>query len=167
MTWTQKVLTLYVLISAVIIAWLLYPKTKAITGPVVLPPGTTEQVLIDPIKHTLIVRTQTSTHTQTLPDRLSVVDVHSDGSIKITAAQYGFEERPFIGLQTSNHFRFMAGSDQFFYKKLDLGLAIGVQPNLSSLVGIVQLSYNAYNNTRLGITYDTDQHVGIGLTVRL
>lgn len=165
MTLEQKILGGYVIIATGLLVYFLYPKAKPVSK--ILPLNDVEQIIVDPVKHELIITTPKGQVTKTLPDRQSIIDVQKDGTVKISSAQFGFEEKPFLGLQASNHFRFMAGSDQFFYKKLDFGLAIGVQPNLASIVGIGQISYNVYNNTRIGVTFDTDRHVGIGITVRL
>src|ERR1700722_13116360 len=63
--------------------------------PTVLPTSDLEQIRVDPSNHTIVIQNRTSTKTETLPNRPSVIDVLKDGSVKVTAAQSGFEHGVF------------------------------------------------------------------------
>jgi hypothetical protein len=137
------------------------------TVPNVLPPNDKEQIIVDPVKHTLIIVRPGGNETVTLPDRPSVIDIRKDGSVSVTSKQFGFEHRFFLGLDGSDAIRGMAGMDFGYWKKLDLGVGVmGQFGNYTPRV-FAMVSYNVYSNCRVGVTIDNTQHVGIGLTVRL
>jgi len=133
----------------------------------VLPLADKEQIIIDPVKHQLISLTQGSKPvTLTLPDRRSTIDILKDGTVKINSPQFGYEHSPFVGVFYSNALRYGAGVDGLYFKKLDLGIGGAGGAGCTS-VAIAQVSYTVYDNVRLGITYDTSRHLGVGLTVRI
>ena len=141
---------------------------KGPKGIAVLPKNDTEQISFNPATHQLIILGPGNKKTvETLPDRTSKIDVHKDGSVSVTSPQFGFEERPFIGVMVSDQFRFVAGSDLVYYKRLDLGVGVGVNRFGGSFTGIAKVSYNIWSNISVGMSYDTAQHIGVGLTVRL
>jgi len=141
------------------------PKT---TGPGILPKDDKEQIIVDPDHNSLIIRRPMKPDQHlTLPDRPSTFDIKNDGTVKVTSAQMGWEEHPFIGGMISDQFRFAAGSDLFFYKKLDLGLGIGINRFGGSFVGLAKVSYNVWSNTQISMTYDTGKHIGAMLSVRI
>ena len=143
-------------------------RTKPIVPvvPVVLPPGDTEQILVNPVNHTLTVVTHTGSSTVTLPDHASVIDVHPDGTAKVTASQYGFQARPFVGAYYSDALRFGGGVDLGYYKKLDLGIGVAGGASAHTVV-FAQLSYCLWDNMSAGITYDHLGHVGGAITIRI
>lgn len=167
-----KILTFYVLLSATLIVWILHPKTiKPIPG--VLPNDDIEQVIVDPIKHQLIITTKAGTTRQTLPDRQTLFDIKTDGTVKITASQFGYEARPFIGIGISQGVRIYLGANLFYFKKLDLGLGIGFPPlsrsnwQTKDIKPVLQIGYNVYDNTSINFGYDTSKMYHAFLSVRL
>lgn len=143
-------------------------RTRHSAAPAVLPQNDKEQIVVDPKKHQLIIRNSDGKSTiTTLPDKTSVIDIRKDGSVKVTASQYGFEVAPYIGMNQSNIFRFMAGSDIFYWKRLDVGLGLAMQKDLTSFVFCGKLSYTLWSNTQIGFTVDNKKNIGVALTVRL
>lgn len=146
---------------------------KRPSGPIVLPPGTTEQVVIDPVKHQLIITTPKGTTTQTLPDRRSTFDVTTNGTVKVSAAQFGYEARPYLGIGAEGGLRAYLGCDLFYFKKLDIGLGIGLPPfqrsnwQISDIRPLLNVGYNLWSNTSLNVGLDTSKNVHVFLTVRI
>lgn len=144
---------------------------KVITVPkaaTVLPPDVAEEISVNPDKHTIAIQTATGTKTEFLPDRVSVIDLHNNGTLTVTSAQSGFEHSLFIGANFSDVPRLMIGVDLFFIKKFDLG--IGIMDKLSPAQAprvFVMGSYTVLDNLRVGVTYDNTQHIGVGITVRI
>lgn len=140
------------------------PKAKLST---VIPSNDTEQIIIDPIHHTIITTDAHNHQTvTTLPDRQSVIDIHKDGSVQVTSAQWGKELRPFGGLAFSDAARLSIGADVFYWKKLDLGLGVQTQFNVNNIRMNIQISYNVYSNLHAGLTYDNHKTLGGVLYVR-
>lgn len=146
-----------------------YNEAKAsVPGTVaVLPQNDKEQILIDPVKHSLIIVKPTGNETLTLPDHQSTIDIHKDGTVSVTSPQYGLEHRLFLGVQGSDKFRLAAGMDAYYFKKLDLGLGIGAQIGPHDPIAFVKVSYSFYDNCQVGITYGTDRLIGGILTLRV
>ena len=136
-------------------------------SPAVLPPNDLEEIIVDPVKHTLIVVKPTGNQTMTLPDHQSVIDFHKDGSVKITSPQSGLEHRFFFGIQGSNMFLVAAGMDGAYFKKLDVGLGVADGFGEHTPIVFAQVSYNFYSNCRIGLTYGMDRLIGGSITVRL
>lgn len=142
--------------------------------PSVLPPNDTEQLLIDPVKHKITILTPSGPKVITLPDHITTIDIHKDGTVKVTAPQFGFETRPFIGLGLGQGLRLYAGADLGYWKKLDIGLGVGT-PRLLDKSGMqfndvrigVFTSYNVYDNTRLTLGLDTQKTIHLLLSVRI
>ena len=133
----------------------------------VLPKEDKEQIIVDPAHHNLIIVRATGNETLSLPDRRSTIDIRKDGTTKITVDQFGWEHRPFVGVQASEKFRVAAGMDAFYFKKLDtgFGLASEIGPHLPIVFG--QVSYNVWSNCRIGLAYGSNRFIGGTLTVRL
>lgn len=145
-----------------------YGKPSVATAPVtVLPKEDKEQILIDPVKHTLIIVKPTGNETLTLPDHPSTVDIRKDGTVKITSPQWGLERRFFFGAQGSSAFRLAAGLDGAYFKKLDVGIGVANAIGAKTPIVFGKLSYNFYDNMQIGITYGTDRLIGGAITVRL
>jgi hypothetical protein len=133
---------------------------------VVLPKEDKEQIIVNPIKHTITVVTAQGATTQTLPERNSTIDVRKDGMVKVTAPQYGRELRPFAGVFFSDHVRLGAGLDCFYLKKLDLGFGLANMAKVNPVV-FAKLSLIVYSNTSIGITYDNLGHIGGCITLKI
>lgn len=133
----------------------------------ILPSNDKEQILVDPVRHTLIVVKPTGNTTLTLPDHLSTVDIRKDGTVQITSPQWGFEHRPFIGVHVSDHFRVAAGLDGYYFKKLDIGGGAACRIGNYTPILFGQLSYNFYSNCRAAVSYGTNKYIGGTLTVRI
>lgn len=160
------------IVALMLVALVLYLRVRygkpATSHPVaVLPSDDIEQISVDPVKHTLTIKKPTGNQTLILPDHVSTIDLHKNGTVSVTSPQYGFEHRPFFGIQGSNAFRLAAGMDAGYFKKLDLGF--GAADSLGGHTPIVfaQVSYNFYDNCRIGLTYGTDRLIGGSITVRL
>lgn len=132
----------------------------------ILKPTDKEEILINPVKHTITVVTASGIKTETLPERESEIDIGKDNNVKITASQFGFEHSPFVYAGFSNHFRYGAGLDALYFKKLDLGIGLAGSAGTSTVV-FAQLSYNVFDNVRLGITLDHQEHIGVGISLRI
>ena len=144
---------------------------RALTNPVspvkvTLPMEDTEQILVNPVKHTITIVKPSSSITTTLPERTSTIDIHKDGTVKVTAMQFGYEVRPFVGVTYTDGLRFGGGADLYYFKRLDLGVgaswASGIKGN-----AFAKISYNVFDNLSLGLIYDNNQHIGGCITVRI
>jgi hypothetical protein len=142
------------------------PNSGTPPAPAVLPPDVKEQIVVNPIKHTLTIIKPGRDETLSLPDHPSTISLKDDGTIKITAPQFGTELRPFFGVFYSNNLRFGAGADFVYFKKLDLGIGGAGGSGVAS-VAFIQCGYVVWDNLKLGITYDTSRYVGVGISVRI
>jgi len=137
--------------------------------PIVLPSNDIEQIHVNPSNHTITIITPKGNETLTLPDRQSTIDIHKDGTTKVTAKQFGLECHPFTGVGYGAGFRAYLGADVLYFKKLDLGLT-GISPSPSGPSDIrlgAFISYNFYSNTRISLGIDHKQTIQIALTFRL
>lgn len=142
------------------------------TGPMAttaapLPINDTEQLIVDPRNHTLIVKRPGNTTVTHLPDRPTVIDVQKDGTVKITASQYGLEHRLFIGAGYSDALRFGVGMDGLYWKALDIGGGLQLNSHGTDAKVFVGVSYTIKDSMRVTLTYDHTQHVGAMLTLRI
>ena len=136
--------------------------------PAVLPANDKEQILVDPKHNSLIIVTAKGSQTLSLPNRRSVIDIHTNGSVSVTAPQSGFEALPFMGVNVSDKLRVAIGADMFYLKRLDLGVGLMDQLSTASAPKVfVMVSYTVWSNTRVGLSFDSSSHVGLGVTVRL
>lgn len=132
----------------------------------VLPPNDAAQITVNPGGHSITVVTPTGSHTTYLPHGTSTIDIGHDGAVSLKVKQFGLEHSPFAGVYYSDALRFGVGADFVYWKKLDLG--VGVAGGASAhTVAFAQLSYNVWDNVRVGITYDHLGHVGGGITLRI
>lgn len=161
-----KVLSIALILGAVFL-WGRCGRKPSSQIPTVLPPNDKEQIIVDPVKHRLTVVQSTGIKVINLPDHPSVIDIHKDGSVVVTAPQYGFEHRFFLGGMVSDQGRFAVGMDLFYWKKLDLGLGGACQVGMHTPVAFLGVSYTIYDNLRIGLTYDNNQRIGGMLTVRI
>jgi hypothetical protein len=172
-TLRYKVFALLSVLLSVFLFGRYYKRSASVTGPltnvskrVILPVQDREQVLVNPLSHKITIVTATGTKTETLPDRDSTIDIQKDGMVKVTAKQLGFEHIPFAGMYYSNGVRYGAGLDIGYFKKLDLGVGMAGGSGLNTVV-FAQLSYCFYHNVRASITYDHQQHFGVGVSIRI
>jgi hypothetical protein len=142
-----------------------YGRPKPVV-PNILPPGDTEQIIVDPVHHNLIITTPQGTQTISLPDHPSVIDVHHDGTVKVTSPQYGFQIRPFAGVYYSDALRFGGGVDLGYWKRLDLGIGLAGGASAHT-AAFTQLTYNVWDNVGVSLTYDHMGHIGGGITLRI
>lgn len=132
-----------------------------------LPPQDTEQITVDPSSHKLTIKTKTGYKTVTLPDHVSTIDVHKDGTVQVTSPQFGLEHHMFVGLVGSDHIRLGAGADLFYWKKLDLGVGVADQVGMYTPIVFAKLTYNIKGNMQAGLVYGSNQYIGGVLAVRL
>lgn len=100
-----------------------------ITAGLTLGPNEKEKVIVDPFRKHLTVVTPTYTKVLDLPDRPSSITVMKDNSVKVTAPQYGTELMPFLAVSYDLiGGKIDGGFDLFYWKKLDFGGGIAVNP---------------------------------------
>jgi hypothetical protein len=132
-----------------------------------LPPQDTEQITVDPSSHKLTIKTKTGYKILTLPDRVSTIDVHKDGTVNVTSPQLGFQHHMFLGVVGSDHIRLGAGADLFYWKKLDFGVGMADQVGMYAPIVFAKLTYNIKGNMQAGLVYGSNQYIGGVLAVRL
>lgn len=135
-------------------------------GPVALPKDDTQQIIVDPRNHTLIITKPGSRTVTHLPDVPTVIDVKKDGTTVVTAPQWGLEVRPFIGFGFSDDARLALGIDWLYWKRLDLGAGIQTTFKATEPRAFVSLSYNVKDNLRVTATYDHTRKAGAFLSLR-
>ncbi len=140
------------------------PKSSA---PAVLPVNDIEQIRVDPSTHQLIILTNKGTQTVTLPDRISTIDVHKDGTVQVTSPQFGFEHHLFIGLVGSEHVRLGVGVDGLYWKKLDVGIGIADQMGAYTPIAFAKVTWNIKGNLQAGLVYQSNNYIGGILSVRI
>lgn len=140
---------------------------KSYPAKAVLPPNDAEQLIVDPRSHTITIKRPGKTTVTHLPDRPTVVDIQKDGTVKVTASQYGLEHRLFLGAGYSDALRFGLGMDGLYWKALDLGAGIQANTHASDARAFIGLSYTVKDNLRMTVTYDHKQTVGAMLTLRI
>lgn len=133
----------------------------------VLPKEDKEQILVDPVNHTLIIVKPTGNDILTLPDHPSTIDIRKDGTVKVTSPQFGWEHRFFFGIQGSRDARLAVGMDAYYFKRLDIGIGVADQLGQHTPILFPHISYNFWSNCRIGVEYGTDRYIGGTLTVRL
>jgi len=135
----------------------------------VLPKLDKEQIIVDPFHHTIQVVTSSGVKQTTLPDRPTKIDILKDGTVKITASQFGTELRPFLGVGfTLRSGVVLYGVDLLYWKKLDLGLGFSTSPTRIQDTSIfLGVSYNVWSNTSISLGVDNRQTPMIGIHVRL
>lgn len=135
----------------------------------VLPKNDKEQIIVDPFHRTMQVVTANGIKQTTLPDRPSKIDILRDGSVKITASQFGTELCPYLGVGfTLRGGVALYGVDLLYFKKLDLGLGLSTNPSrIQDMSIFLGISYNVYSNTAITVGIDNRQTPMIGIHVRL
>lgn len=121
-----------------------------------LGPGVKEKIIVNPLRHSLIVITADGTKVTRLPDRPSSIEIYKDGRVKTTAPQWGFEHTVFVGIGWGGQLNDYIGIDYFYWKRLDLGTAFSFDRNLKikALGFPLILSYTVWHNTRLSLGYE-------------
>jgi hypothetical protein len=132
-----------------------------------LPSGETERIIVDPGSHTITIQTPSGLKTETLPDRPSIFDVQSNGTVKLTVKQFGLEHHVFAGAVLSDSARLGVGIDGIYYKKLDLGVGVADQIGAYTPIVFAKLTYNVKGNIQTGIVYQNNQYIGGIVSVRL
>ena len=136
-------------------------------SPAVLPKDDAEQIVVDPRTHTIIIKRPTGTTVTHLPDVQSVIDIKKDGTVKVTAPQWGWERRAFVGAGYSDKLRLGLGVDGLYWKALDLGVGVQTDSGFKDARVFVGLSYTVKDNMRLTLTYDHKQTLGALVTLRI
>jgi len=135
--------------------------------PSVLPPNDAEQITVDPSTHQLVILRPGKRIVETLPDRLSTIDIRKDGQVIVTSKQLGFEHHMFIGIIGSDHLRVGAGPDLWYFKRLDLGIGIADQIGNYTPVIFAKVTYNIKGNLQVGLVYQSNKYIGGILDVRV
>lgn len=145
-----------------------HTKTTNVSQPAnIMPSNDVEQIKVDPATHQLIITTAMGSHTVTLPDRTSTIDVLKNGTVNVTSPQYGLEHHLFLGLVGSDHMRFGVGLDAFYWKKLDIGIGVADQIGAYTPIAFAKVTYNIKGNMQAGIVYQSNQYIGGVLAVRV
>lgn len=120
-----------------------------------LQPGVAEKIIINPPKRTLVIVTKKNTKVTTLPSRPSSIDIYENGKVKVNAPQWGWEVNPFIAIGWSNQLNDYIGVDVFYWKKLDLGVAVAFDRDLKvkNFNMPVMASYTVWRSVRLSLGY--------------
>lgn len=121
-----------------------------------LGPGVKEKIIVNPLRHSIVIITAEGTKATTLPDRLSSIEIYKDGRVKTQIPQYGFEHTFFVGIGWGGQLNDYIGIDAFYWKRLDLGTAFSFDRDLKvkSLGFPLILSYTVWHNTRLSVGYE-------------
>lgn len=147
----------------------------------VLGPDERGKIIVDPVKHkiTTVTRNTDGTIKATdtyLPDRPSVITEDKNGKVKVVTQKFGTEVRPYFGIggALDATARAHAGTDLWYYKKLDLGVGLdfnaGVFKELNAFSDTrisANASYNVYSNTSLALSFDNHKVVGLFLKFRI
>jgi len=138
-----------------------------LSAPAVLPDGDSEQLIVDPMKHTVTIVKSTGNQTLFLPDHPSTIDILKNGTINVTFLQYGWEHVPFIGAGYSDKLRYGVGLDGAYWKHLDLGVGVETDSGFKDTRVFVGLSYTVKDNLRLTLTFDHKQTIGALMSLRI
>lgn len=156
--------------AIVALLWFRHIQTKhdmAVNSPV-LSQDVREKIVINPLQHTIAVVTKGSVSVTTLPTRPSSIELLTNGTLRVIAPQYGFEAVPFIGLGFSRSLNDYIGCDFWYWKRLDVGAAVGFDRLSLDKASIgVMTSFTVWHNTRLTLGVDTAGHVHGLVSVRL
>ena len=144
-------------------------KTDSGTSAIVLTKDESEAVIVDPRQHKITLVTKEHTKTFTLPDRPSRVSVLKEDGIKIVSPQYGTEFNPFLGVAYTLHGGvILGGLDLFYWKRLDVGMGLSVNPRFIQDTGVfLGFSYVTYSNTSVGLGLDNHVTPMVFVKVRL
>jgi hypothetical protein len=163
-----KILGVAVLLSTVFLFGRCNRTPAAVTRPTVLPNNDKEQIIVNPSNDTLeILQSGQKPQILTLPDTLTTVDIHKDGSVKVTSPQFGLEHHLFVAGLASNKLRLGVGVDGLYYKRLDLGIGIADQFGEHTPIVFAKLTYTVKGNIQAGLEYGTDRYIGGIVSVRL
>jgi hypothetical protein len=141
----------------------------------ILQPNEQRKAIIDPIKHKITTVTKDKngkeiTHSTYLPDRPIAIVETNDGKVKIESRKFGPEMRPYLGIGVDNKFRAGLGLDVFYWNKFDLGFGLGIYPSsslaLNDVTANMNISYNIYSHTSLGVSINSQKYPGLVLKVR-
>jgi len=147
----------------------------------VLKPDERGKIIVDPVKHKITTITRNPDGTEKvketyLPDRPSVITEDKNGKVKVVTQKFGTEVRPYLGVggALDGTPRVHAGSDLWYYKKLDLGVGLDFNAGVFSSIAdfrdtriSANASYNVYSNTSLALSFDNHKVVGFFVKVRL
>jgi hypothetical protein len=144
-------------------------KTDTNTSSQLLAPNVEEKIIINPLHRTITIVKPGHTKTLDLPDRPTSIELMKNDGLRIVSPQYGVEARPFVGVGYNLRSGLVSiGTDVFYYKKLDLGLGLAVDPvKLQDTSIFFGMSCFVYSNTSVGIGLDNHVTPMLLLKVRL
>lgn len=140
---------------------------RLVTPGVSLPENVSEQIIIDPRRHTIVFRRTDKVVVTHLPDKVTTIDILKDGRIKVSSPQWGLEARPFVGLGFSTDAHFAVGLDGAYWKRFDVGGGVRWNFGLTDPRFFLGLTYNMKDNLRIGITIDHKKAPGLMLSLRV
>jgi hypothetical protein len=125
-------------------------------GNPILGPNVKEKIILNPLRHSIVIITTEGIKATTLPDRPSSIEIYKDGKVKTIIPQWGYEAVPFIGIGWSGQLNDYVGIDGFYWKRLDVGTAFSFDRDLKvkSIGFPFVLSYAVWHNTRLSVGYE-------------
>ena len=134
-----------------------------------LAPNESEKIIVDPVRHKITVVTREHVKTLTLPDRPSSISLLKHDGVKINSPQFGTEIRPFLGAAyTLEGGKLVGGVEVFYWKSLDAGLGISVNPKLVQDTRCVfNIAYMIYSNSSIFLGLDNHTVPMVGVRVRL
>jgi hypothetical protein len=148
--------------------WLKHHILAAVTPAHVTLPAKDKE-LIHYNSNTHIITVTTAKGTTSTYSRNPTVEIGKNGSVKVDAHTWGFEASPFMGLAYALHGGvILGGVDVFYFKRLDLGLGLAINPTLLQGSGLfIGVGYQVYDNMSMGVGLDNHQIPMLLLEVRL
>lgn len=141
---------------------------------IALPADIKEAVTYNENRHTITITTAKGTTEQY--SRNPKIEIHKDGTVKVTARTWGPDIRPFLGIGYSDTGRVYTGCQLFYFHSFDAAASFGwtADDNKPVFQPMLSLSYNFWSNTSINIGANplpiilrTKPEIAIFLSVRL
>ncbi len=181
----KRIAVIALIVLVALVSWkgcrMLQKKQDSAATSTVLGPDERGKIIVDPTKHKITTVTRNPDGTEKikdtyLPDRPSVITEDKNGKVKVVTQKFGTEVRPYLGVggALDGTPRVHAGSDLWYYKKLDLGVGLDFNAGVFSSIAdfrdtriSANASYNVWSNTSLALSFDNRKVVGLFVKVRL
>lgn len=133
--------------------WAYTHKRDSVVLDTTLGPTLKEKIIIDSLHRKLTIITEHDVKLIELPDRPASIEIKKDGTVKVTAPQFGYEHTPFIGVGYSKQLNDYIGMDFYYWKSLDIGAAFSFDRDfkIKALDFPVLISYTIYHRLRVSI----------------
>jgi hypothetical protein len=141
-------------------------KDKVASSPI-LQPDQKVKVIVDSHNHTIEVITPTSDKKGFLPEGPVDIIENKDNKIVFNRRVWGYEMYPFAAVGVDNKVRLHLGMDLFYVYRFDMGIGLGVNPsNYKDISPNLNISYNIWSNSSLGVSYNNHGAIGGILKLR-